>query len=107
MYFYAKRHAATRFINADFLTGRIPGSSTVYDPNFDTTFNIVPGAWEMFFSDLERDKPYYIVDTSTANIHDYGKYPIEKFPDFKTYLDRYYVKDATVRGVDLYRRKTP
>ncbi|MFH1830361.1 MAG: glycosyltransferase family 39 protein [Pseudomonadota bacterium] len=104
IYFYAKRYPATRFILSDYLTGRVPGSETAYNLNFDTTFNIVEGSWEWFMSDLEKDKPVYILDTSPANIHDYIKYPIDKYPLLKRYIDNNYVKQTTLYGIDIYRR---
>lgn len=104
IYFYSKRHPATRFINSDFLTGRISGSPTAYDPSFDTSFNIVPGSWNMFMSDLNKYKPRYIIDTSPANIHDYGKYPIDKYPELKGYLDKHYRLEVRLHGVEIYKR---
>lgn len=105
IYFYANRFPATRFITSDFLTGRIPGSPTAYDLNFDTSFNIIPGSWEMFIDDLERDKPIYILDTSPANIHDYGKYPMSAFPILNNYIKEKYEFETSLHDVVLYRKK--
>lgn len=107
IYIYAGRYAATRFINADFLTGRVPGSHTVRDPLFDTSFNIIHGSWEMFMGDLQRDRPAYIVDTSPADIHDYAKYPIDKFPLFSEFVRNNYKLETAINDVQLYRRDAP
>lgn len=106
IYIYSKRQPATRFMNSDFLTGRIPGSPTAYDPNFDTSFNIIPGSWRMLMEDLEKYRPVYVLDTSPANIHDYLKYPIEKYPVLQNYLNENYALEKTLYQVKLYRRIT-
>lgn len=105
MYVYAERQPATRFMNTDFVTGRIPGSPTAYDLNFDTSFNIIPGSWDMLMEDLEHFRPVYILDTAPANIHDYIKYPISKYPRLQDYLNQNYTLEATLFDVHLYRRK--
>lgn len=107
IYVYAKRYPATRFITSDFLTGRIPGSPTARDPSFDTSFNIIEGGWDMFMGDMKRDRPVYILDTSPADIHDYAKYPIGKFPLLKNYIDENYAFETRIHDVDLYRRVKP
>lgn len=105
IYIYSERQTATRFMNTDFVTGRIQGSPTAYDLNFDTSFNIIPGSWDLLMEDLERYQPVYILDTSPANIHDYIKYPIEKYPRLQQHLDDHYALETTLHDVRLYRRK--
>lgn len=105
IYIYSQRQPATRFMNTDFVTGRIPGSPTAYDLNFDTRFNIIPGSWELLMEDLERYQPVYVLDTAPANIHDYIKYPIAKYPRLQQYLDKNYTLETTLHNVRLFRRK--
>ncbi len=104
IYIYSERMPATRFMNSDFVTGRIQGSPTAYDLNFDTSFNVIPGSWEMLMVDLERYRPAYFLDTAPANIHDYVKYPIAKYPHLQQYLDQHYTLETTLHAVELYRR---
>jgi len=132
MYYFTKRRLGSRFIFCDYLTGstsvthgmdfdpqkpqNIPSALTrVFmdldpkDPpvrDYDTSLNIVPGTWSHLFEDLEKNRPLYFVDTSTANIARYGKYPLIKFPKLKAYIDKNYQWEKKVEGVDLYRRKS-
>ncbi|MDO8494491.1 MAG: hypothetical protein Q7S68_04055, partial [Deltaproteobacteria bacterium] len=105
IYIYSHCFPATRFMNADFVTGRIQGSPTAYDLNFDTSFNVLPESWDMLMEDLEKYRPIYILDTQPANIHDYIKYPIAKYPRLQQYLDEHYALETTLHKVHLYRRK--
>lgn len=107
IYFYSRRDAASRFLWCDWLTGRVSGTPSARDPDFDTTAFIKPGSWGMFFGDLERTKPAYLVDTSPGNWHDYGKYPISKYPALMDYLQRHYRYETTIDQMDLYRRVGP
>jgi len=105
VYYFANRSAASRFLWCDWLTGRIAGSPTAKNPLFDTSDYITPRSWDMFFEDLERNKPVYIVDTSVGDYHDYGKYPVAIYPKLVKYLDEHYVYEAQFEGADFYRRK--
>ncbi|MFA4875166.1 MAG: glycosyltransferase family 39 protein [bacterium] len=105
IYIYADRPAASRFLWCDWLTGRISGTPSARDASFDTTPYITRGSWEMFFEDMERSKPKYFVDTSPGNHHDYGKYPVSRYPLLKEFLDRNYALEATVNGADIYGRR--
>ncbi len=106
VYFFADRPAASRFLWCDWLTGRIPGSPTARDRFFDTTPFITRGSWEMLFTDLERSKPTYVVDTAVGNYHDYGKYPVDKYPPLVEYLKEHYTLEGRHADADFYRRKT-
>lgn len=107
IYFYAERPAVSRFLWCDWLTGRISGTPSAKDPVFDTTAFITPGSWAMLFADLERTPPAYIVDTSPGNYHDYGKYPIAKYPELAAYLKAHYRLETTIDKIDIYRRVVP
>ena len=58
----------------------------------------------MLLADLAEAKPAYVVDTSPGNYHDYGKYPVAKYPQLMAYLKKEYHHEATVDRIDLYRR---
>ncbi len=101
---HARRDLATRFFAADFLTGRVPGSPTVYEEGYDSSAYAVPGAWDALFADLRAHPPVYVVDTSPIDMHDYGKYPLEKFPRLKSWIDANYSRETEIGGIVLYRK---
>lgn len=105
VYFFADRTPASRFLWCDWLTGRIAGSPTARDRAFDTAAYVTPGSWDMLFTDLDRHPPRYIIDTAPGNYHDYGKYPISRYPQLVSYLERDYQLEARVAGADFYRRR--
>src|SRR5262249_32761837 len=47
LYLEARRRPASRYINVAPLTGYIWGSPTHLDPDYDTTYRILPGAWDI------------------------------------------------------------
>jgi len=131
-YYFSKRRPASRFLYCDFLTGSTSMTDGMnYDPinpqegpsvfkrvlmdldgepgplrDYDTSQYIVPKAWPLFFLDLEKNKPLFFIDTSTANILRFGKYPLKEFPQLMTYIERNYQWVKKIEGVDVYRRTT-
>lgn len=103
IYYYAQRSPAARFISSDFLSGRSPSQNNELASN--TTGNITPGSWDMLFFDFDQHMPLYILDTSIGNYHDYGIYPIWKFPKLDDYIQKNYLFEKSIDGVDLYRLK--
>lgn len=87
-YALSGRMSATRFIYSNYLTGLIPWTNCRYD--IDTSMAIVPGAWDIFMQEIEKNKPIYILDTSPTNYRCYAKYAPEKFPVFAAYLKKNY-----------------
>jgi len=106
IYFFSNRLGASRFLWVDWLTGRAPGTDAAKDPGFDSSAYITPGSWELFFEDMERNRPVFFVDTSPGDHHDYGKYPIGKYPRLRQYVEENYRPEASVAGADIYRRKS-
>ncbi len=105
IYTFSDRLGASRFLWCDWLTGRSPGTPAAKDLEFDTSEFITEGSWKLFFEDMEKNKPLFFVDTSPGNHHDYGKYPINKFPQLTEWLNRHYRLETTINGADIYRRK--
>lgn len=103
IYYYSERDPAARFISSDFLSGYSPSQNN--SAALDTTANITPGSWDMLFADFSVQKPLYILDTSPGNYHDYGIYPIKKFPLLEKYIATNYVFEKNLEGIDLYRLK--
>lgn len=93
-YTLTNRSPASRYISANFLTGLIPWVNC--PPDIDTTYAIVPGAWEIFMREMNQNKPLYIIDTSIDNYRCYAKYPPNKFKVFSDFLKKNYVPAETV-----------
>ncbi|MBI5300433.1 MAG: glycosyltransferase family 39 protein [Deltaproteobacteria bacterium] len=130
IYVASNRNMATRFTTSDYLTGRTPKTAGLeYDPktlnppsvwkkllgdfktpsqviDYDTSDNIFPVAWELFSQDLSNNKPELIIDTSPSNYRMYGRYPMSKFPVLDEYVHKNYVFEASIRGMDIYRKKS-
>jgi hypothetical protein len=105
IYTYSDRLPASRFLWCDWLTGRVSGTPSAKDPNYDTSRYVRPGNWERFFADMEKNRPVYFIDTAPGGYHDYGKYPVSKYPELVKFLRANYSLEATVSGADIYRRK--
>ncbi len=84
MYLDARRRPATRYIASFPLTGHIFGSPVSWDPNYDTTDRIVPGAWDNLRQDFERHPPRYVIDTDA--VRKTPVYRIAKYPFLRDYL---------------------
>jgi hypothetical protein len=84
MYLDARRRPATRYIASFPLTGHIFGSPVSWDPAFDTSDRIVPGAWENLRQDFERHPPRYIIDTDAVRAR--PVYVISRYPYLRDYL---------------------
>jgi len=88
IYLYADRKPASRFVYCSFLTGLIPWTNL--DPQKDTAYAIVPGAMETLLGELARNRPAAIVDCSPGPHRNFHKYPITRFPQLQSLLDRDY-----------------
>ncbi len=84
MYLDARRRPASRYIASFPLTGHIFGSPVSWDPNFDTSDRIAPGAWDNLRQDFERHPPRYIIDTDAVRKR--PVYVIAKYPFLRDYL---------------------
>jgi len=104
IYTYANRLAASRFLWCDWLTGRVSGTSSAKDPAFDTSKYIVKDSWKLLFADMMHYNPKYFVDSSPGNYHDYGKYPLSKYPKLKRFIDERYHLEKSINGIAIYRR---
>ncbi len=89
------------------MAGRFPGflrgfarASGLPPNNWDTA----PDVWPELQSDLERDPPALIVDTSTAGWSDFAHYPMSDDPLLAALVSAKYREVATVDGVAIYAR---
>ncbi|HEX4956347.1 MAG TPA: glycosyltransferase family 39 protein [Thermoanaerobaculia bacterium] len=88
VYVLSGRRPATRYSNANYLTGLLPWEN--HRPGVDTSAHIVPGAWDILMRELEATPPVLIIDTSPGDHRTWAKYPVRKFPRLAAYLERHY-----------------
>jgi hypothetical protein len=102
VYWYAERLPATRFFWSDLLTGRVSGTKgvSIYKDPLEGD----PAIWRMFFDDLEKHRPIYIIDTTPANLHDYKAFPITIYPALHDHIQKNYREEITIRKTVFYRR---
>lgn len=94
IYVISKRGAGTSFVFADFVSGRLPGfKSAVSIPT--------PGAEDRFLKEIKADPPQLIIDTSGAEINDYGHFPLSRFPRVWELVNRLYTRQQH-EGVDIW-----
>jgi hypothetical protein len=102
LYAEAQRRPASRYINAAPLTGYIWGSPTRLDPHYDTSYRILPGAWDMLQTEFQQLLPLFFVDCDPET--EAKKYPPVRYPFLKHLLEQdYEVVLSTPKGV-IYRR---
>lgn len=102
LYAEAQRRPASRYINAAPLTGYIWGSPTRLDPHYDTSYRILPGAWDILQAEFQQSPPLFFVDCDPET--EAKKYPPVRYPFLKHLLEQdYEVVLSTPKGV-IYRR---
>jgi|GEM_PF-949910 len=94
LYMLAPRRPASRYSNANYLTGMLPWEN--HQPGVDTSAHIVEGAWSILLNELQTSKPQLVIDTAVGNRRWYAKYPIRKFPRLATFLEKGYRYLGTV-----------
>lgn len=104
IYHDADRLQGVRFSFCNYLTGLSPGTPSEYVAGVDPRGKAVPFAWPLVVEDLERRKPKLVLDTSTADLKSYGKFPLAGFPALAGYLAAHYRGEAAIEGIAVYRR---
>jgi hypothetical protein len=64
-----------------------------------------PAHWPWLFSDLERSRATYVLDTSPAGIFGWDRYPLADYPDLARYVSAHYEPIGEVSRVRVYRRR--
>jgi len=103
LYAHSGRTPATRFALTMMLTGYKPGSDPDENDRSDIAWTEAPEAWPMLESDLKRNKPVLIIDTSPGNYHDFGRYPMKDYPVLNDYVAENCHLEASVADMDIYR----
>ena len=99
----ADRPSGGALVSTDFVVG-LSGNRA---PNAATLKDTTPGAIKAMMTALEKHAPILILDTSTANIHDYAHYPMSVVPQLWEWVQRHYVRSDVVEGVAVYRLLDP
>jgi hypothetical protein len=102
LYTDARRRPASRFIATYPLTGYVFGSPLSWDPDYDTSDRIVPGAWEQLAEDFSRHPPLFIVDNDAT--HGTSKYQMSAYPIMDDLLNGYELVRESADG-PIYRKR--
>jgi 4-amino-4-deoxy-L-arabinose transferase-like glycosyltransferase len=102
LYTDARRRPASRFIATYPLTGYVFGSPLSWDPDYDTSDRIVPGAWEQLAEDFSRHPPLFIVDNDAT--HGTSKYQMSAYPIMDDLLNGYELVRESSDG-PIYRKR--
>lgn len=103
LYADARRRPASRFVATYPLTGYVFGSPLSWDPAYDTSYRIAPGAWEQLAEDFGRHPPLFIVDNDAT--HGTSKYQMSAYPIMDTLMLDYELVRESSDG-PIYRRRT-
>lgn len=98
IYVASERGSASRFIFADFPSGRQPGMAS-------SESRPTPGAMEIYLEDVQIKRPKIFVDTSSAELNDYQHFPLARFPNLEEVIKQNYEGPETVAGFQVWRRK--
>ncbi len=106
LHVYSRRLPNTRFVYSVFLTGLIPWTNL--EPLKNTDYAIVPGAWDAFWSDFQRRRPAFIVDTGHAR--GFLKYPLQVQKKLWAVVESEYVEVSPLKlpyaDVRLFKQAT-
>jgi len=103
IYFLAQRMPATRYLHLGPLFGNFDPHHL--QPGFDAAAHASARDVSRTLQDLEAHQPAVIVDTAPADIHDWAKIPLEKFPWLARYVeDKYRLVDWS-GGAAIYQRR--
>src|SRR5262249_17030521 len=103
IYFLAQRMPATRYLHAGPLFGNFDPHHL--QPGFDPSAHLSPRDVSRTLEDLKTYRPAVIVDTAPADIHDWSKIPLHKFPSLARYVEEKYRLVARSGGAAVYQRR--
>jgi 4-amino-4-deoxy-L-arabinose transferase-like glycosyltransferase len=95
LYVEADRCPSTRFVYTHLLSGSTSREAQGHN---------VPEAWRMLMSDLEKDPPAFILDTSLRG-YSFEEFPLENYPELWQFVSERYRVDTELAGVRIYKRR--
>ncbi|MCB1196421.1 glycosyltransferase family 39 protein [bacterium] len=102
IYVLSDRRCASRFVFCNFLIGQMTGDEFFFKNN-ERLDRVIPGAWRYLMDDLLSNFPVFIIDTSPSNYFQYGKYPIARFGELRSFVNSFYTLEKRIGGFDVYR----
>jgi len=60
----------------------------------------------LLMADLEKNKPYIIVDTAVKNIRQFGKYQISNYSNLENFIENNYTIDKSSKQQNIYVLKS-
>ncbi len=105
IYAYAGGQPASRFVvPIDTLTGYLAGNEASVEGRVETRGRIDAAHWDALMADLERRPPAHFVDTAPADLNQWGRFSLDRFPPLQELVREHYHPLATVDGAVIYRR---
>ena len=103
VYYLSQRRPGTRYLNCAVEVGN-------FDPShlprgFDVSAHVSAPDVEKTIADLERNRVGLVVDTSSAAIHDWDRFPLSAVTALASYIAQNYKLVATPAGVSVYARR--
>lgn len=98
LYIMSERGSGTRFIPADYVSGRLGG---MHSP----AKRPAPHAMELYLEDMKIKRPQFFIDTSTAQLNDYQWFPISNYPELIQFLNANYELAFNYEGFDFWKLK--
>jgi hypothetical protein len=104
LYYTTGLRPASRFVVPQAgLTGYVPGNRKSTD---GTTSDLVrEGDWDRLMEDLTLHPATYVLDTSTAALHRWDRYPLSRYPRLHRLIRERYDRTDAVDRVVIYRRR--
>lgn len=103
VYWESDRMPAGGLVHTDFVVGKSAGRIE----SSDTLRDADPEVVRDYVHALESAPPELFIDTSTADLRDYGRYPVSILPALALLLHDRYERVAVIHGVTVYRRTGP
>jgi len=102
IYYLSQRLPGTRYYNTSVHMGDFDPASL--PRGFDPATHKSQRDVDNTVYDLEHNKPAIVVDTAPANIHSWGKVPLDRFPEIDGYVKQHYRLAGEPGGARVYRR---
>ena len=101
VYYLSKRPPGTRYLTAATQMGGFDPSHL--PPRFDVGATRSPRDLQLLLRDLESTQLF--VDTAPADIHDWARVPLDRFPELESYHAGHYSLIGAPAGARVYRRR--
>ncbi|MCP4135099.1 MAG: hypothetical protein GY754_29280 [bacterium] len=102
VYHFAERRCSSRFLIADFVSGRVFGTPNDSD-NIRNEFS--KKVMKDFLIELKEKPPVYFIDTAPSHFFGYGRFPLKKYPELAEIIQEEYKLVDSIKKIDIYKRK--